>query len=177
MKKLLVLALVLGIASLAPASIEITVDGLAPVDSEISLMPSDNLTLQISGATVEAGETIYWMMVVNPEFGTLNGGEAVAGGLSSIFPYYYTDMFLGYAGLTGSAVSGSSADSGIIAQGVLVDNITFHCEALGDAVVQLLYSGDTISWEVVDTAIIHQVPEPATMALLGLGALVLRRKK
>ncbi len=56
--------------------------------------------------------------------------------------------------------------------GLLVDNIIFHCEGLGDATIKLFDSEPYL----LDSLVIQQTPEPATIALLGLGALLLRRK-
>ncbi len=59
--------------------------------------------------------------------------------------------------------------------GTLVDNIIFHCEVPGDVTLTLV--GDYENGiEVLDTQIIHQLPEPMTMCLLGLGGLFLRRR-
>ena len=40
-----------------------------------------------------------------------------------------------------------------------------------------LYTTDFGTSELVDAVVIHQIPEPATIALLGLGGLLLRRRK
>jgi hypothetical protein len=57
--------------------------------------------------------------------------------------------------------------------GLCIDGIIFHC--LDDQEVTLtLLSGLDV---VLDTQIIHQTPEPVSIALLGLGGLFLRRRK
>jgi hypothetical protein len=72
------------------------------------------------------------------------------------------------------------ATSGSAPAGIYFDDILFHCEAQGDVVVKL-YTVDPyfIAATLVDSVIIHQVPipEPMTVALLGLGGLFLRRRK
>jgi len=178
MKKVITLVLVLSMVSMASAALQISVNGdPEPIDSEITIAPSDFLVLDIHGTT-QAAETVYWMIVVEAAEGTVAGGTPMAGGLSSMFAQYMLDnYFLGYAGRPGaSAVGGTIADLGAL-DGLLVDLIDFHCEGEGDAIVQLYTSADTVSWGVEDQVIIHQIPEPATMALLGIGGLLLRRKK
>ena len=56
--------------------------------------------------------------------------------------------------------------------GKIADNIIFHCEGLGNATI-LLFDGEG---SLLDGQAIQQTPEPATIALLSLGALLLRRK-
>ena len=185
MKKLLVLMLILGIASLATAALQISVvnpDGTHnpdPVDTEINVpYPSGILILDIHG-DVPAGSAINWMMVVEQGAGTVNGGEAVQGSvtgshLHSYITYYFLpslelDPYL-------SATAGWVGDIPALS-GVLVDFIEFHCDGPGDVLVTLYGSDNASQWYLGDSLIIHQVPEPATMALLGLGALLLRRRK
>ena len=48
-----------------------------------------------------------------------------------------------------------------------------HCESDSDVYVDLML----LDYTVTDRILIHQVPEPMTIALLGLGALFLRRRK
>ena len=58
-------------------------------------------------------------------------------------------------------------------EGLLVSDI-FHCEGEGDVTLALI---DYETGLILDTQVIHQVPEPATLALLSLGGLLLRRRQ
>ena len=75
---------------------------------------------------------------------------------------------------------------------VLIDEIWFHCDSdtpVNDVTVLLTSGGinvvnpDTMDLStipagtILDTLIIHQIPEPMTMALLGLGGLALIRRR
>ena len=52
--------------------------------------------------------------------------------------------------------------------------INLTCLAEGDVYVELL---DGANYSVIDTLIIHQIPEPMTLGLFGLGALLIRRRR
>ena len=186
MRKLLMLMLVLGMASLASAIpinplLEISVGGDPnPVDSEIWLVPSEELVLDIwAGQLITAADgAITWTLTCDPAYGTLSGGAAV-------YPAH-ADNTVNFSGAfpPGGGVWGNlrvfDSPGGDIAYGsVLYDQIIFHCEDLGDAVVTItLYDGMTPIGET-DSVTIHQgeIPEPMTMVLLGLGGLFLRRRK
>lgn len=186
MKKFVMLMLVLGMASLATAGLQISVNGSTdPVDSEISIAPSDMLVLDVHG-TPTTGE--FWFMTVDSAIGSVSGGVVVAGDASRIVPQYYLDYWLYYAGLTASPLVNDPSNStvgGFVGNwdmspiaGPAIDLIDFHCESQpNDAVIDLWSSPGGAVWTLVDTATIHQIPEPMTMVLLGLGGLLLRRRK
>jgi hypothetical protein len=58
----------------------------------------------------------------------------------------------------------------------LFDGIVYHSEAGGDHLIRLYtMSGTTAT--LCDTVINHDIPEPATLLLLGLGGMILKSKK
>lgn len=193
MKKMLALMLFFGMASAAGAALQISVDGNPdPVDSQITIAPSDYLTLNIhatGGDTgIEEGQTIYFALVCDMLLGTVDGSS----GVTLIPPAPDASMLMGWAvaeNMIGGIPQGWEGIAGTVGSytlsppypdGVYFDEISFHCEGEGDAVIQLM-EVDMNTWAttgvVWDSVVIHQIPEPATLALLGLGGLLLRRRK
>jgi hypothetical protein len=192
MKKLLVLLMVLGMASLATAqlTLQISVDGeKEPVNSEIFIteIPSGHLVLDIwttadiSDADGHQGSYALLGTVLK---GTISGGDITnadwwgcaivddAAGAGVIVPE-------GDNGVYG-AIATTTTTQVIPAGSTIFNWIDFHCEGgPGDAIITLYeFDGDTGDLlGVLDQVIIHQIPEPITMALLGLGGLFLRRRK
>ena len=193
MKKFLVLSLVLAVASMANAGVlQISVNGNQdPVDSEIWLNPSDELILDIwTLGNINYFETHNWALVVDTTYGSISGGLAVfatPGTTNSVEGL--TDDNAGVlpepplAGIWGQLAHIPANFQPIPDGTTLIDQILFHCEGPGDAVVQLyaIQSGQpfggTAGGTLLDEVIIHQTPEPMTVALLGLGGLFLRRRK
>jgi len=187
MKKLLVLMLVLGLASVANAiTLKISVDGIVdPPDSEINVCPSGHLDLDIwcGGFTGAGGvDNTFWALVVDTASGTITGGVVISppaptlttvDGQSAV-EVFYPGLNPGEDGPWGGIAGGPTE---VTPAGVYVDEFEFHCIAPGDAIIRLVGSTDFENWVVLDTQVIHQVPEPASMLLLGLGGLLLRRRK
>ncbi len=178
MRKLVTLILVLGLATVANASLLLSVDGDTDPGT-VNVDVYDTLNIDIWGDGATAGGSFY--------LGISTGG---AGSLDidSIVWYYVGDT-QSAAWLDDSDVAGvlgvdnpfvnlmigdypSGTETPDPLSGTLLDNIIFACSGEGELTI-LLYDGEG---GFLDDQIINQVPEPMTLALLGLGGLLLRRK-
>ena len=161
MKKLLVVALVLAMASVAsatltlePASLSASVDDGVKVDSDVA-------------QTDAFGDFVY--VLCTSAVGTLSDGkDLTGGGFSSITATSDATYGAGYM-MSGAAFPGTipagtwfTMDFAI---GTTAGNITMYGSDTG---------GNLDATNVIDTIV---VPEPMTIALLGLGGLFLRRRK
>jgi hypothetical protein len=170
---------------MASAAMQISINGdWNPVDSEVTVLPSDQLVLDIwTDAAIPDAPT--WALYCDTTLGSISGGAYVGpddGG--NILGFIMDDAVgngivppAGQNGVWGGIAV--FAGSGVPADTLLYDEIVFHCENIGETVISLgLVNPDTGEIiEVMDQVVIHQIPEPATIALLGLGGLLLRRKK
>lgn len=184
MKKLLILMLVLGVASMANATLQISVGAdQDPLDTEYTVLPSETIMLDIwTDADIGAFENVTWALVTADDEATITTGLGLIAGYTvmgnvqdmSWGPEGINGRFGGYfAGMSGNPTAGAT----------LYDEFTFHCvNDEKDAVIELWQlqdlGGDQWGFEtLLDSAVIHQIPEPMTMVLLGLGGLLLRRRK
>lgn len=176
MKKLVVLMLVLGVASLANATLQISVNGNPePVDSEIIIAPSGSAILDIwTNAAMPTYSGTSWALVAMLEDASITGGQKMVADPGVGDPYAGASSYIpGKEGMW-SAISITGAT--IVSGTKLYDEFILHCHSGQDAIVQLYETADFMSWTLSDTVIIHQIPEPITMVLLGLGGLFLRRR-
>ena len=153
MKKFLVLTLVLGIASLASAALSWTPANPAAAAGTITL---------VTDAAISAYDVSFMV----------TSGDAALDA-SAIVPGLVFDFATAAAIDTAqeARITASQFLSGPVGPGGLFEDLKYSAtvESTIDVVDQLNQG------RVLGT--ISIVPEPATMALLGLGALVLRRKK
>jgi len=186
MKNVLIVFTVLAMASAANAGFMISVNGVInPADSEITLnKPSDTAVIDVHGANNAVGAVSGWLLlqgnaVINgsPSFvwASSTSANLDAATLDAMKPLLEGAPY-NYAGLI-DIVSMDIMDlvePFTAPNGLLIDGILLHCEGRGDVTLTLLDAG---TWEPMASVKIHQIPEPITFALLGLGGLFLRRRK
>jgi len=196
MKKLLVLALVLSMASVASAALQLSINGNKTM-SEITITASDNLNLDVwTNADIQMLAGWDFLLVctsngaidyhtgnkVHPDsgvgFNKLGNAHWFLGTSSGILPVSEEGLG-GYAwGMDEQTDENGDPLPSIATGSVLLDQYAFHCEAEGDVTIKL-YTVNTAYTALAlrDTAVIHQlIPEPITLTLLGLGGLFLRRR-
>jgi hypothetical protein len=170
MKKLLALLLVLAMASMANAAISFSTSPMGQdvasyvpaVSSEITLMTSDTIWLGVNWDGQPGGFDGFLNIEAGPaEF---------TGGLVNFY-----DNMIGYAFPYGAGFGVyNSTPSGTVgpAEGPQF-GVEFHCMGLGDVDVVLR----DLAGGVAQAITIHQIPEPLTLSLLGLGGLGLLRRR
>jgi hypothetical protein len=172
MKKLVSLLLVLAVASVASASVV----SLDQVPLEIG--PSDTIVIGVVTDTTLLGLDAIL---------EITGPATFVAAMSSIDSAQYgwdPGFPIEPIGLPGKVIEiGGGNFSGN--PGPRVGYALLHCDDLGDVVVTLsggqAHGGSSdINFQVPDfvgRVTIHQVPEPMTVALLGLGGLALLRRR
>ena len=193
MKRLMTIFFIMALTNFANSgTVDIVISGLngqlIDPTKEITMMPSDEVGLGIIYIP-SPGLTLFVLSVDMfasvPGLGTLDPSEPT-------WPVGVWDL---NPPLTGTQVNpdGSAgiwalpADYGLN-EGVAVENIVFHCDAPGTVVIRLrenpnLFPGES---NEIDSSfnlhllenygtgvIIHQIPEPATILLFGLGVPIL----
>lgn len=172
MKKLLILMLVLGLASTANATLTLVSSAGDTLD------PLDITMIGIYNDTEAAGQGLLTFLAIpNADPGSWTGTAsiyvppALAGGSNTYYGVVDPGTGIGVVDLWESNLSVASVDPFGI--GVLAD-YEFKCVDVGDVVITM-YADDLVT--PIDSITIHQVPEPMTIALLGLGGLLLRRRR
>jgi len=176
MKKLLVLALVLSMATLANAALTLSVDKTA-------VLPSENVTISISGdGQTDPGQFFLTMTYGEPGSFNIENAQILYIGNASMIAL---ETGLGYASGGDYAINEayinftlndlpSPGNPKASLTGLLVQNIIMHCEGAGSVTLQIT---DADVNPMGDAVVITQTPEPITIGLLGLGAMFLRRRK
>ena len=180
MKKLLVVLMVLSIATVANAGLQIS-------GAPATMTPSDTVNLSIVGTGVTNPFFDAYLVVQGPA--TLTGGNLdYTYGFSAWGLYTDDDTYVPW--MQGIYNDNTIAQVGDITfadttvppaavTGTLLDSLILHCDGPGPVTLSLVtMNGDGSAIDTTwDTKTILQTPEPMTMGLLGLGGLFLRRRK
>ena len=177
MKKLLVLMLVLGMASLANAGLALSVNG-EPAPDQITLAPSDWIELDVH---LEQGTTLLGMTIaieLSNNQGHIETADISYPDLGAwLFAPYVLSESPQHVEVTGGTFGAPTAGPAVVIAGVM-----FHCDEPIYATIDLVTTAVTtidgvdVQAGVLLDRLIVLVPEPMTMVLLGLGAVLLRRK-
>jgi hypothetical protein len=171
MKKFLMLVLVLGFAASANAAIMLSVDGDTSVDA-VTIAVSDWITIDVWDDQANGyRDDIYYMYIGTISEGGYTLANARPGSQAGDFADHATFVYADHDGIEITQADTATPDPGP-GDIFLID---LHCEQAGVTVNVVLY--DNSETQVLDTLTITQIPEPATLALLSLGGLLLRRRK
>jgi hypothetical protein len=194
MRKLLALILVLGLASMANAALQLSVNGL-PADDIIELQPSDWIELDIDVDSELGGGDLA--IILSNNQGHLEWQDVV---FATELPMgrggtWYTGPWDGpwqiQASSTPQALYFNGGNASMNAQPPfkLMWGLMFHCDEPTDVIIDLVAISDVIYFdaaqnripiytegELIDSIYVIQ-PEPMTLSLLGLGGLALLRRR
>ena len=182
MKKLVVLMLVVGMASLASAALSISLD---PVGGTTIDASTTNVTIDVTGSGAFPSDSVYFQL--SSDAGVITGGAVGpdAPSASAIYGTTYPGFPGTPAGQDGPYGSlSNTATTDVPKAGTFLTGFDLDLSALtlaGGDTIELSFatSADfaTSAGVFTQTLTVATVPEPMTMALLGLGGLFLRRKK
>ena len=176
MKRIIVVLMVLSLAAVANAGLLISVNG--------QIDPPDPLIALTSGQTANIGIWSDGGLLADGVGYLVVSGPATAG-IADASHYVSEELIYvvgsgPFEGAVGFDLK--DADTGnppFLPSGTLVDNITLGSNGTGQIELELWFDETSAGGQLqlMDTQVFNMVPEPMTMALLGLGGLFLRRRK
>ena len=177
MKKLMILVAVLMMATVANAGLILTIGGEVAPDA-ITLNTSDWIELDIDVLTGNITGGQLDVQLSNNQASLDSAGVAFPANASFMFPWYVLAQGPQHLEITGGNFSPVNGPL------TIMNGLMLHCDEPTDLVVNLVVTGDTTidglvvaNGTILDSIAITQIPEPATIALLSLGGLLLRRRK
>jgi hypothetical protein len=181
MKNLLILMLVLGISSVANAAFTLVVDG-SDVGDAMDLTEGGQINIGIyndtAGDTSNTQQLVAYMIindVTRAEWTGVNNVFIPPAVTNSANSDFGVGNHLGTGNV--DVFEGNLSNPGLFFSGVgVLADYQYQCNA-GDNVVVLVELMDGTTGGILDSLSITQVPEPMTIALLGLGSLFLLRRR
>jgi len=187
--------LVLGLASVANAGlVDVVIDtangGHLDNNANGIIDASDDIRIKITTSLMLAGFDLDLNVLGPATLGEYVVGATLGPGATGLAGNHVSDgmggMMWVYSGIVGNSIpTMADATFGAGMTGDLVWALTLHCDGPGPVNVNLTL-GAGASYDVggyvvtpadLNHLVIQQIPEPATIALLGLGCLLLRRRK
>jgi hypothetical protein len=181
MRKTFVMLVLCSLTSLAGAVVNIYLTDNQG-SNEITLAPSQTVELL---AWYTAGQDLL-IQQFDLEADVTSGLGTITGGTITATPRNTAYDGVNMPGINEGDVElmGGRDDEGSVTPGMgtPLGLVSFHCDGPGDVIIGLadVMTFDTEWTQIYPTyhgMIIHQVPEPATIALLCIGGLLLKRKK
>jgi len=170
MKKFLVMLTVLAAISSATV-LELSFNGMVngPENNmAVTMMPSEYAMIDVNAINATLPKLNWDLTVLGPgtiaKLGNLHIPPSPNGAMvdySASYPTY--SAYVSFRGAIDTSVGGIGR----------YWDTEFHCDGPGVVVITLMDTGGN----TLDTITISQIPEPMTVALLGLGGLFLRRRK
>jgi len=198
MKKFLLLMLVLGLATSAQAGLIFTVDGIAqpdeigvPGDQWYPILPSDiiELDLEISAGSNTAGYKLDYVLTNAQARFITDGASGQYPDLPVMTDIEFPAVFDGKGKVTNNLpqlvtiTAGQVISDPVEGPAVLMKELYVHCLDSTTVILEIISQGTYVDGVFIEpgtlmhTLTIHQIPEPMTIALLGLGGLFALRKR
>jgi len=183
MKKYLVLLLILGLATASQANLVIQSGGATV--TEVTLAPSESITIGLFTTTGSISDYTLDLKLVDPKTGALTGfGEMITGNVAFPAAMMFTGAWVGTPTANNGRITGSNFGIPLSAPQSIMTGLVIHCLGLDEVELQVISAGGTTidaasipAGQVIGRLLIHQIPEPMTLMLLGLGSLFLVRRK